>query len=135
MGQSSGVAVTTVSVACVTPKLTLFAGNMGGSGMVDGTGAVARFSYPYGAATDSAGNVYVADTNNDIVRKITPSGDVSTFAGSRTGGSADGTGGAAGFTGPMGVATDSAGNVYVTDNGNTTVRKITPGGEIGRAHG
>lgn len=64
-----------------TANLALFAGNMDGIGNVDGNGAAARFQYPNGVATDSAGNVYVADTYNHTIRKITPAGVVSTVAG------------------------------------------------------
>src|SRR6266436_5591013 len=62
------------------PSLALFAGNMGGAGNVDGAGAAARFNFPQGVATDSAGNIYVGDRANHTIRKITPAGAVSTFA-------------------------------------------------------
>src|SRR5258708_23255894 len=62
-------------------SLALFAGDMGGSGNVDGVGAAARFNTPFGVATDSAGNVYVADNSNHTIRKITPADVVSTHAG------------------------------------------------------
>ena len=79
-------------------------------------------------AVDSAGNVYVADTDNHTIRKITPAGVVTTLAGSAgVLGSADGTGSAARFCDPDGVAVDSAGNVYVADTDNHTIRKITAG--------
>src|SRR5439155_7430643 len=84
----------------------------------------------------SSGNVYVADSNNHwihnhTIRKITPAGVVTTLAGlAETVGSDDGTGSAARFNGPSGVATDSSGNVYVADRGNHTIRKITPAGVV-----
>jgi sugar lactone lactonase YvrE len=106
-----------------------FAGTAGVVGSSDGAGAAASFNFPVGIATDGAGNVYVADTNNGTIRKITSAGVVTTLAG--TGGnvgSADGTGAAASFSSPRGVAVDRAGNVYVADTYNHTIRKITPGG-------
>jgi sugar lactone lactonase YvrE len=113
----------------VTPAgvVSTFAGTAGAGGAVDATGAAARFKYPYGVTTDNAGNVYVADTLNYTIRKITPAGSVSTIAGlAGSSGSADGIGTAARFTWPEGVVTDTAGNVYVTDTFNYTIRKVTP---------
>src|SRR5258708_35961383 len=79
-------------------------------GSADGTGSAARFYGPAGVATDSSGNVYVADTSNHTIRKITPAGVVTTLAGlAVNAGSADGTGSAAQFDYPSGVATDSSG--------------------------
>ncbi|MCD0489495.1 YDG domain-containing protein [Pedobacter sp. MC2016-14] len=100
----------------------------GSIGRANGPGTAARFYYPYGVATDAAGNVYVADTYNNLIRKISPTGVVSTLAGSSSQGSANGTGTAASFTYPIGVATDAAGNVYVADYGNNLVRKIVATG-------
>ena len=116
----------------VTPGgvVTTLAGLAGSSGSADGTGSAARFYLPYGVAVDSAGNVYVADTGNSTIRKVTPGGVVTTLAGlAGSSGSADGTGSAARFTGPYGVAADSAGNVYVADVRHT-IRKVTPGGVV-----
>jgi sugar lactone lactonase YvrE len=116
--------------APATP-LALFAGNLDGLGTVDGSGAAARFTSPQSVAMDSAGNIYVADTSNNTIRKITPPGVVSTFAGSAgNSGSTDGTGTDARFYNPSGVATDSADNVYVADTYNDTIRKITPAGVV-----
>ncbi len=101
------------------------------SDSADGTGSAARFDGPFGVGIDSSGNVYVADSFSDIIRKITPAGVVTTVAGSAGhSGSADGTGSAARFNDPTGVATDSGGNVYVVDRGNNTIRKITPAGVV-----
>src|SRR3989304_2870830 len=89
---------------------TNFAGLPGGPGNADGTGSAARFNYPKGVAVDTAGNVYVADTYNHTVRKITPAGEVTTLAGTAgVTGSADGTGTDAQFNYLQGVAVDSAG--------------------------
>ena len=113
------------------PSLALFAGYMGGRGTADATGALARFSSPASVATDSTGNVYVADNGNNTIRKITPAGVVTTLAGlAGTPGSTDATGALARFSSPAGVATDSAGNVYVADTDNNTIRKITPAGAV-----
>ena len=98
-------------------------------GFRDGAGRSAQFNYPYGVAVDAAGNVYVADTNNHAIRKITPEGLVSTLAGS-TEGSADGAGTSAQFNSPTDVAVDAAGNVYVADYLNDRIRKITPEGLV-----
>ena len=87
-------------------------------------------------AIDSGGNLYVADTDNNVIRKITPSVVVTTLAGTVGGGSADGTGSSAQFNGPAGVAVDGAGNLYVVDQLNQTVRKVTPAGsDDARGHG
>jgi uncharacterized repeat protein (TIGR01451 family) len=111
--------------------VTSFAGAAGVFGSADGTGSAARFYYPYGIAADKAGNVYVADTNNNTIRRITSAGVVTTLAGTvGVSGSADGTGSAARFNNPYAVAVDGNGNVYVADTLNFTVRKITPGGVV-----
>jgi MYXO-CTERM domain-containing protein len=138
-----GVAVDTVgnlyvadagnhAIRKITPAgvVSTLAGN-GVSGSTDGIGAAARFHIPSGLAVDAAGVVYVADSNNNIIRKIASDGTVSTLAGTAgVYGSADGTGAAAGFFYPLAVAVDAAGTVYVTEIGNNTVRKITPAGVV-----
>ncbi|GAA3972208.1 hypothetical protein GCM10022407_17520 [Hymenobacter antarcticus] len=121
-------------------QVTTLAGTAGRKGSADGTGAAAQFNLPQGVAVDTHGTVYVADTENHTVRKITPDGVVTTLAGTaRQKGSADGWGAAARFHHPAGVAVDASGNVYVADNGNHTIRKITAAGEVttlaGRARG
>ncbi|HYI12015.1 MAG TPA: hypothetical protein VEK57_23375 [Thermoanaerobaculia bacterium] len=117
----------------ITPAgaVTTLAGLAGNPGNVDGTGSAARFFHPRGVATDSNGNVYVADLSNHTIRRITPGGVVTTLAGfAGIAGSADGTASAARFDNPIGVATDSSGNVYVADSGNNTIRKINPAGSV-----
>ena len=90
--------------------VTTLAGSAGFDGSADGTGSAARFTFPRSVAVDSSGNVYVADTYNHTIRKVTPGGVVTTLAGSAgVVGSADGTGSAARFNQPGGVAVDSSG--------------------------
>jgi len=111
--------------------VTTFAGSAGVFGSNDGKGELANFSSPQGVAVDQGGNVYVADTNNQTIRKITPDGVVKTLAGTAgINGSAVGAGGAAQFDLPAGVAVDESGNVYVADANNQTIQKITQGGVV-----
>ncbi|HEX2831961.1 MAG TPA: NHL repeat-containing protein [Thermoanaerobaculia bacterium] len=112
--------------------VTTFAGLGGVMGTADGTGSVARFTYPLGVAVDADGNVFVADTSNHAIRKITPQGVVTTLAGSkRSSGATDGFGIQALFRSPYDVAVDPAsGNIYVSDTGNDKIRKVTPDGYV-----
>jgi hypothetical protein len=99
--------------------------------ITDGTGSNARFAGPFGVATDGAGDIYVTDIFDFTIRKVTPTGEVTTLAGlSRSVGSADGSGSGARFSSPEGVAADNVGNVYVADTGNGTIRKVTPAGVV-----
>lgn len=111
--------------------VTTFAGVAGSIGANDGTATIARFNQPYGVAIDSGGNVYVTDRADHTVRKITSAGAVSTVAGQAgASGSIDGTGAAARFDSPGGIAVDSSGNLFVADTGNRTIRRITPAGNV-----
>jgi sugar lactone lactonase YvrE len=114
--------------------VSTLAGN-GTAGMVNATGAAAQFNSPLDVALDAAGNIYVADCTNHQIRKITPGGSVITLAGIGPvgffgGGYADGPGNVAQFKSPSGVVVDASGNVYVADQGNNRIRKITPAGNV-----
>ncbi|WP_342328710.1 NHL repeat-containing protein [Pedobacter sp. FW305-3-2-15-E-R2A2] len=121
----------------ITPqgKVSLFAGNPDdnrGFGYVDGAGIASKFYYVYGLATDQKGNLYAADSDNNVVRKITPDGIVSTHAGSQylildanSNRYKDGPAASAYFTRPQGIAVDKEGNIFVTDNDGHRLRKIS----------
>jgi len=116
--------------------VTVFAGQAGTSGSQDGAGAAARLQAPGGLAVDSAGNVFVADTGNNTIRKISPGGAVTTLAGfPGSHGSLDSQGSAARFWAPFGIAVDSLGNVFVAEVANGTIRKISPAGQAGTLAG
>lgn len=108
-----------------------FAGLAGNFGSTNGAGVNARFFGPQGIATDNAGNLYVADTANALIRKLSPAGTASAFAGAANNfNSFDGAGTNAQFYQPQGLAVDGAGNVYVADAWDHTIRKITPAGMV-----
>lgn len=134
---SSGSVFVADTNNCAIRKITsglvsTFAGagpNNAGTGPVscgssDGVGTDARFNFPTGIAIDSSNNLYVADTANNKIRRITPEGVVTTIAGSGAIGSADGQGDVATFDTPTGIATDSRGNIYVVDLGSSKIRRI-----------
>jgi sugar lactone lactonase YvrE len=100
----------------VAKVASTFAGTAGASGLVDASGAAARFKAPQGVAVDAAGSIYVADTGNNAVRKITSDGLVSTLPGT--------------FAAPRGVAVDAVGTVYVADTGNHVIRAIAASGTV-----
>jgi len=115
----------------ITPAgvVSTFAGS-GNQGITDGAGTLASFDAPTGITADASGNLFVADAGNNLIRKITPAGVVSTVAGSDSTGSVNGTGNAASFYDPLSVAVDGSGNLYVADAGNDEIRKITSGGTV-----
>jgi sugar lactone lactonase YvrE len=125
---TSATLSTTLSSSIV---VSTFAGTAGATGTTDATGTAARFNGLSAIAIDSAGNAYVADTVNSAIRRITPAGVVTTYAGiAGSAGSNDGTAQTARFNGPYGVAVDRSGNVYVADTFNHTIRMITPAGAV-----
>ena len=128
-GTMGTVAVKNVTVTCAGSTVTTLAGS-GAIGSVNGTGSAASFNVPIGVAVDNLGNVYVADINNNLIRKITPAGVVTTLAGSGSTGSADGSGNLASFNNPAAVAVNNVGNVYVADTKNNLIRMITPAGVV-----
>lgn len=117
-----------IRVISATGTVSTLAG--GGFGSNNGTGNAASFRYPSDVTVDSSGNVYVADTNNHMIRMITPAGVVTTLAGSTTRGSTNDIGSAASFFAPFGVDVDANHNVYVADTGNNMIRMITPAGVV-----
>ncbi len=121
------------TIRSIAPDGTVgtLAGTAGVSGASDGLGAAARFSYPTGVAVASDGTLYVTDTNNNLIRRISSGGVVTTVAGvPAIAGHQDGTGTAALFNQPTGMGIDSAGNLYVVDTGNSVIRKISPAGAV-----
>jgi sugar lactone lactonase YvrE len=113
------------------PGVSVYAGSVADSGSADGAAEAARFSSPNGLAFDGSGNLYVADQRNSTIRKITPAGQVSTVAGSPgLDGKLDGTGAAARFELPTGLALDAGGNLLIADAYNLLVRRMTAAGQV-----
>jgi len=121
------------TIRCITTggAVTTLAGSSGQSGATNATGSAARFNSPLGIAVDKSGTLYVADSCNHLIRKVTAAGVVTTLAGAAgVWGAVDGTNSAALFNSPAGVAVDSVGNVFVSDSNNHAIRKITPLGLV-----
>jgi sugar lactone lactonase YvrE len=114
-------------------SVTTLAGSV--EAYADGPGSQAAFNTPSGLALDAKGNLFMADTGNNRIRKITPQGLVSTVAGEGTAGYVDGPATQAQFDGPIGIAVDAAGNIYVADTYNDRIRKITPDGNVSTVAG
>ena len=130
---SSGTVATSsytgISITCAIPTLGLVAGALGGSGSNDGNRTTARLYNPTDVVADAAGNLYVADDYNALVRKMDVSGNVTTLAGkARQMGTADGTGPSAQFENPSNIRWAGAGSLYLTDN--ASIRNITPAGVV-----
>jgi sugar lactone lactonase YvrE len=119
------------AIRTITPAgtVTTLTGN-GTIGYVDGSLAYARFYAPQGIIIDGAGTTYIADLANNLIRKITAAGVVSTLAGSGTTGYTDATGIKAEFNNPCGLAFDLQGNIIVADRGNNLIRRVTPAGVV-----
>jgi len=121
----------TIRKITTTGVVSTVAGSAGVSGAVDGAASAARFYFPQGVAVDADGNVYVSDSGNYTIRKITAAGVVTTLAGlAGAPGSIDGAGAKARFGLPAGLAVDPDGNLYVADELNQTIRKVTPAGVV-----
>jgi DNA-binding beta-propeller fold protein YncE len=117
-----------------TGVVTTFAGPAAGvsvaHGTLDGTGSTARFNAPQDLVFDATGNLYVSDTDNHLLRKITPAGVVTTIAGSGTSSFQDGSGSSAHFRFPRGLVVNSSGNIFMADYANNRIRMITPSGVV-----
>jgi sugar lactone lactonase YvrE len=114
-------------------SVSTFAG--GTEGFADGTGSSAAFNTPSGLVIDSSSNLYVADTSNNRIRKVTREGAVSTIAGDGNAGYLDGPAAQAQFNGPIGVAVDARGNVFIADTYNDRIRKLDANGQVSTVAG
>ncbi len=128
---SSAQGTNTAQVTVAARGVDVYAGDLGGPGSLDGAGASAQLNQPIAGVTDPAGNVYFCDTENHAIRKVTPAGVVTTFAGiSGISGYADAVSAYALFKRPKGICRDAAGNFYVSDTGNYIIRKIATDGLV-----
>lgn len=121
------------TIRCITANgvVTTLAGLAGQTGTTNASGSLARFSSPLGIAIDASGMIYVADSGNHTIRKVTSAGLVTMFVGSPgVWGTNNGAGASALFNGPVGIAIDSHSNLFVSDSNNDTIRKITPSGNV-----
>jgi DNA-binding beta-propeller fold protein YncE len=120
------------TVRKISPQgvVTTLAGARGAVGYADGAGAAARFNDPSRLVADANGNVYVTDSGNSVIRRVTPDGVTTTIGGDGTCGSADGRGLAARFCKPRGIALDRLGNLWVADTGNHMLRRIDASGNV-----
>ena len=112
-----------------TTVVSTLAGS-GNAGLIDGKGSAASFRWPCGVTVDSIGNIFVADTYNHSIRKITSAGVVTTIAGNGDIGYINGIGGESRFYTPHGITYARDGNLYITDTRNHTIRKLTPSGQV-----
>jgi secreted PhoX family phosphatase len=127
------ILITVLSIIFVQGEyvVSTVAGTIGSSGDTDATGTNARFRSPTGLVFSSSGDLYIADQNNNVIRKMTTGGEVTTIAGNVEGfGPIDGTGTNALFNSPFGLVFSSSGDLYIADQGNHAIRKMTTGGEV-----
>ncbi|MBK7057752.1 MAG: hypothetical protein KBF99_07915 [Leptospiraceae bacterium] len=124
---SHGGTTTDIRVTVAYPVVPYVLAGSGSPGSTDGSRTAASFYYPSGIAIGSEGNSYVADENNEKIRRVTSSGDVTTFAGSGSYAYTEGLAASAAFRSPLGVAIDTSGNLYIADSNNHRIRKISSG--------